>query len=120
MLMAALKIGEPKLMLEWFSTHEQLLYHPAEEVIQAYLDHFAEQFESDPSTYESGLKEFFNSTKKRYFMQRPKDFYTRIISLAHQAGDKQTVIDAYLEILDYKSQDDQVFLTTIDNMSYTE
>jgi hypothetical protein len=30
------------------------------------------------------------------------------------------VVEAYLDILDYKSESDEVFLTTIDNMPYTE
>jgi hypothetical protein len=53
-------------------------------------------------------------------LQRPKDFYSRFISVAKQAEDNQTVVDAYLDILDYKHEANSVFESTIDSMSYTE
>ena len=47
------------------------------------------------------LKAFFNVTKGRYFLNRPDDLNKTVIEKAYEAGDKETVIDAYLDILDY-------------------
>ena len=46
-----------------------------------------------------------------------------MIEKAFEAGDKEVVIDAYLDILDYDQElkeDDSVFTKVLESMSYTE
>ena len=45
-----------------------------------------------------------------------------IIKRAYEAGDKEAVIDAYLDVLDYEKEitDDSVFAIVLDSMSFGE
>ena len=73
--------------------------------------------------YES-LKAFFDVTKGRFFLQRPSDLNRTVIERAYEAGDKETVIDAYLDILDYDAElegvDASFFEKILESMSYEE
>lgn len=57
-------------------------------------------------------------------MQRPKDLNRTVIEMAYEAGDKETVIDAYLDILDYKEElagvEASFFEKVLESMSYEE
>ena len=117
-IMKALQLGKPELAFDTISNHAELLTHPSEEVIGAFLDHFKQQDGFD------SLKEFFNMTKGKYFLKRPVGFHTTIINEAFEAGDKETVIEAYLDILDYERElagnDGTVFKQVLESMTYEE
>ena len=70
------------------------------------------------------LKQYFAATKGRYFLQRPTNLNRIVIEKAHDAGDKDLVIDAYLDILDYnkelKDADQDFFNKVLESMSYEE
>ena len=57
-------------------------------------------------------------------LQRPVGFHSTIIDRAFEAEDKETVIDAYLDILDYDREfsgsDGTTFRQVLESMSYTE
>ena len=92
--------------------------HPTEEVISKFLDHCKQQEGFD------ALKELFNTTKGQYMLQRPVGFHRTIIERAFEAEDRETVIDAYLDILDYDRElagsDGTTFRQVLESMSYTE
>ena len=57
-------------------------------------------------------------------LKKPVGFHSTIINRAFEAGDKETVIAAYLDILDYDkefgSRDGTVFKQVLESMSYQE
>ena len=115
--MKALEIGKPELAFELIQNHAELLSHPTPTVLGAFLDHYKQQDGFEP------LKEFFNVTKKRPFLQRPIGFYCTMINRAFEAGDKETVIEAYLDMLDYEkelSSDESVLYKVLESISYQE
>lgn len=50
------------------------------------------------------LKAFFEATKGRYLLDRPANLNATIIDKAYEAGDKETVMAAYIDVLDYKRE----------------
>lgn len=60
------------------------------------MDHLS----SKPELY-ALLKQFFEAVKGNYTMVKPKNFYSTIIDRAFANQDKETVIAAYLDTLDY-------------------
>ena len=50
------------------------------------------------------IKAFFDATKGRYLLDRPANLNETIIDKAYAAGDKETVIAAYIDVLDYKRE----------------
>ena len=70
------------------------------------------------------LKAFFLVTKGRYFLKRPDNLNKIVIEKAHAAGDKETVIRAYLDILDYGKElegaDASLFESVLESMSFSE
>jgi len=69
------------------------------------------------------LKAFFEATKGRYLLQRPSNLNRTVIEKAYEAGDKETVIAAYLDILDYDKElegaDVTLFEKVLESMSDT-
>jgi len=111
----ALEVGHPSTMLNFLNHHAELLYHPSPKVTSAYLAHYLEQdFDQ--------LKAFFKATEGRYMLQRPEGLNQSIISKAYEAADSETVIDAYLDVLDYDKEltDDSVFAKVLDSVSFEE
>lgn len=54
-------------------------------------------------------------------MQRPSGLHQLIIDKAFEAGDKQTVIDAYLDVLNYKTElMDGAFVKVLESLSSSE
>jgi len=57
-------------------------------------------------------------------LQRPADLNRTVLEKAFEAGDKETVIDAYLDILDYDAEladvDAAFFEKVLESMSYEE
>lgn len=54
---------------------------------------------------------------------RPNGFHCEVINRAFEAGDKDVVIDAYLDILDYDKElenDGSVLTKVLESMSYKE
>jgi hypothetical protein len=68
------------------------------------------------------LKKFFTTAiKGKYMMQRPSGLHQLIIDKAFEAGDKQTVIDAYLDVLNYKTElTDGAFVKVLESLSSSE
>ena len=70
------------------------------------------------------LKAFFAVTKGRYFLQRPPTLNKTVIEKAYEADDKKTVMQAYLDILDYDKElgdaDASFFHKVLESMSYEE
>ncbi len=93
--MKALELGQPETMLETLTLHSELIYHPSPKVVSAYFEFFR------VGPYE-GLKAFFRAVKGNYFLVKPQGFYPAVIELASANGDGKTVIQAYLDILDYE------------------
>ncbi len=54
-------------------------------------------------------------------MLKPQGFHQLIIDEAFEAGDKATVIDAYLDVLDYdKDLEDSAFVKVLESTSFKE
>lgn len=101
-------------MLDFFKYHEELLYHPKPKVTKAYIDHFNEK------GYDS-LKMFFQTLKGRYIMIRPDGWNQLVIDQAFENQDSETVIDAYLDTLDYaKELNDETFVKVLESASFEE
>lgn len=111
----ALEIGQPELMFDMVKFHSELLYHPSPKVTQAYTDHFKSQ------GYEQLKNWFKNAMKGRYLMQRPTGFNQLMIDEAFKAEDHETVIDAYLDTLDYTNDlEDSAFVKVLESSSFAE
>lgn len=100
-------------MLDWFKLHEALLYHPKIEVVEAYLA------KATIDGYDQ-VKALFEATKGRYLLQRPDFFHDRVITLAAENSDSETVLAAYLDILDYATVKDATLITVMETMSFAE
>jgi len=63
-------------------------------------------------------------TKGRYFLQRPSHLNRTVLEKAFEAGDKDTVINAYLDMLDYDLElgdaDISLFEKVLESMSFDE
>lgn len=98
--------------------HAHLLYHPANEVISLYVD------SAESQGYDALKSLFYAALKGRYTMSRQTGFMKRVLKAAHAAGDKQTVIDCYLDVLDYSAEsaeiDDECFALALDSVSFAE
>lgn len=70
------------------------------------------------------LKAFFEVTKGRFLLMRPADLNRTVIEKAYAAGDKETVIEAYLDILDYekelKDAPASLFEAVLESMTFEE
>lgn len=75
--------------------HAELMVHPHHSVLQKYLDFFVKQGDYNK------LKAYFEVTKGRFLLDRPAELNATIIDKAFAEGDKETVIAAYVDILDY-------------------
>jgi hypothetical protein len=58
--------------------------------------------------------------KGRYMLVHPENFHQLIIDQAFENEDSQTVIDAYLDCLDYRVLDDSVYVKVLDSLSFDE
>jgi hypothetical protein len=96
MLKKAMSLGHPNTMLEVLRLHKELLYHPSQEVLALYSEHYLAQ------PYDQ-LKVFFiTAVKGNHFLQLPQDFQSKFIQKAHENKDPRSVRQAYLDILDYE------------------
>ena len=68
------------------------------------------------------MKKFFNSgIKGRYMMIRPTGLHQFLIDKAFANGDHSTVIDVYLDVLDYKTElQDSAFVKVLESASTKE
>ena len=118
LLTKALTLGKPELAFDLIGHHQELLIHPNEQVIKAFFREVSVSGDYDQ------LKSFFAVTKGRYFLKRPSDLNRTVIEQAHENGDKETVVDAYLDILDYNSElegvDAGFFGKVLEAISYEE
>jgi hypothetical protein len=113
LMLKALEIGEAGQMLDFVKYHSELLYHPSQKVLEEYTTTF------EAAGYDQ-LKAWFGATKGRYLLVRPAGFHNLIIKAASENGDKKTVIDAYLDVLDYSWLDDSAVEKTAEAVSYVE
>ena len=95
LLKKALQIEKPELAFPLIGAHAELLMHPQTRIVRNFMKAVVQE-----DDYEK-LKAFFEVTKGRYFLKRPDDLNKTVIEKAFEAGDKETVIEAYLDILDY-------------------
>ena len=82
-----------------------------------YFEHF-----KSCKDYEK-LKAFFNdATKGRYFLARPDGLNEYVIFRAFKNEDPETVIEAYLDVLDYKKEIKfkKTLYQVLESMSYDE
>ena len=71
------------------------------------------------------IKALFQATKGRYILKRPAYLNAKIIEAAGEAKDSETVINAYLDILDYEAEitaenQESVFKNVMEAISYDE
>ncbi len=95
LLLRALEVGDPGSMLELLQHHRECLYYPSPPVIEAYFNHYKEL------PFEEGLKVYFEHTKGQYFIPQAERFHATMIEQAADSGDGETVVNGYLDILDY-------------------
>ena len=118
LLRKALELEQPSLAYELIGNHAELMIHPHPKLIRSFFRAVLEQ-----NDYEK-MKEFFETTKGRYFLNRPSNLNKTVIEMAYEAGDKETVIEAYLDILDYERElegaDLEFFKKVLESMSYEE
>lgn len=78
--------------------HAELMVHPHQQIIAQYLDYFVKKGDYKLT------KNFFEVTKGKYMLDRPANLNATFIDHAYKAGDKETVIAAYIDILDYNRE----------------
>ena len=107
---------QPELAYDLLKYHAELLIHPSPRVVRSFFTHAKVDYEK--------LKAFFEVTKGRYFLQRPLNLNRTVIEQAFEAGDKELVIEAYLDILDYTTElagvDSTFFVNVLESMTYAE
>lgn len=115
-LLKALEIGAPEQALDMFKFHAELMVHPHNRVVSKYLDFF-----TATGDY-AKIKAFFEVTKGRFLLDRPWNLNATIIEHAFAANDKDTVIAAYLDILDYKREirELEAFTKVLESMDYSK
>jgi hypothetical protein len=96
--------------------HAELMVHPHSSVISRYLAYFVEKGDY------AKLKAFFAVVKGKFLLDRPADLHATIIDKAFEMGDKETVISAYLDVLDYKREliKRDSFVKVLDSMDYSK
>lgn len=94
MMMKAVEYGQAEIVLDMFKYHTELMYHPHPDVTQSYFDYF------NKKGYDS-LKKLFDVIKGNYYLQKPKELHLTLIDQAYDKKDYLTVIEAFLDILDY-------------------
>lgn len=117
-LTKALTMQKPHLAFELIGNHAELLIHPNARLMRSFLNVVLQ------SRDYSQLKALFEVTKGRYFLQRPDNLNRTVIEQAFANEDKETVIDAYLDILDYTRElegvDATFFQNVLESMTYEE
>ena len=118
LLQKALILHKPELAFELIGYHAELLIQPNAKLMRSFLAVVL------ASKDYKKLKAFFEVTKGRYFLQRPANLNRIVIEQAIQNQDKETVIDAYLDILDYERElegvDQSFFSNVLESMTYEE
>ena len=118
LLKKALHLKKPELAFPLIGAHAELLMHPNGRVIRSFMKAIVQENDYDK------LKAFFEVTKGRYFLKRPDNLNKTIIEKAFEAGDKETVVEAYLDILDYEKELDgaesSLFESVLESMSFEE
>jgi len=96
--------------------HAELMVHPHNRVISKYLDFFT------ASNNYAKIKAFFEVTKGKFLLDRPFNLNSTIIEHAFAADDKETVIAAYLDVLDYKREIRELdtFNKVLESMDYSK
>ena len=114
----AVEVGGHERMFEFLKHHAELLYHPSPAVVDLYLQTVSSQ------GYDALKKFFYEVIKGRYMLSRATGYHKMIIEAASAKGDKQTVIDAYLDVLDYSATaneiDDSSFYSVFEAVSFKE
>ena len=97
-LLKALEIGQPEAAFDMLKFHAELMVHPHQSVISQYLAHFVEK-----GDYQK-LKAFYEAIRGKFLLDRPSNLNATIIEKAFAAADKDTVIAAYVDVLNYKQE----------------
>ena len=113
-----MQLGKPELAYDLIGNHAELLIHPSAKLVKTFFKAVSRSGE-----YEE-LKAFFDVTKGRWFLQRPIDLNRTVLERASEAGDKETVIEAYLDVLDYEKElegaEASLFEKVLESMTYEE
>lgn len=96
--------------------HAELMVHPHNRVVSKYLNFF-----TATNDY-AKIKAFFEVTKGRFLLDRPWNLNATIIEHAFAANDKDTVIAAYMDVLDYKRElrEVETFTKVLESMDYSK
>lgn len=86
----------PVGMLDFFKYHRELMYYPHPEIIDLYVDYFTTQ-----KDYEQNAKKLIEVTLKEYWLKKTSNYYNRLISVAHENHDFESVRNLYCDILEY-------------------
>jgi hypothetical protein len=115
-LLKALEIGAPENALDMFKFHAELMVHPHNRVVSKYLDFF-----TATNNY-AKIKAFFEVTRGKFLLDRPFNLNATIIEHAFASKDKETVIAAYLDVLDYKRElrEPDTFVKVLESMDYSK
>lgn len=113
-MMKGLELQAPEKLFEMIRYHQELLYHPSTHVTQAYNRYF------NRKDYDSLKSWFYDAMKGRYMMVHPTDFHNNMINKAFENEDYETVVDVYLDCIDYKLLNKDSFLKALDSVSYEE
>lgn len=115
-LLKALEIGHPEAAFDMLKFHAELMVHPHNSVISQYLAYFVEKADY------AKLKAFYDAIKGKFLLDRPADLNGTIIDKAFAANDKETVIAAYIDVLDYKRELPQrdSYVKVLESMDYSK
>lgn len=93
--------------------HAELLYHPSPGIVWAYFESVSSNGNfSDVKTY------FQEVIRGRYLIQQDPRIHNQVIQMASEAGDRETTIEAYLDVLDYKTLSDNSLVAVAEAMRY--
>jgi len=64
------------------------------------------------------LKTFYEAIKTKYTLIRPKNFSTKLIEMAHENKDINTVVDVYLHTLDYSTLNEEHLIMVYESQDF--
>eukprot|EP00340_Litonotus_pictus_P009728 CAMPEP_0170520894 /NCGR_PEP_ID=MMETSP0209-20121228/6219_1 /TAXON_ID=665100 ORGANISM="Litonotus pictus, Strain P1" /NCGR_SAMPLE_ID=MMETSP0209 /ASSEMBLY_ACC=CAM_ASM_000301 /LENGTH=510 /DNA_ID=CAMNT_0010807473 /DNA_START=125 /DNA_END=1657 /DNA_ORIENTATION=- len=103
-----IRLGCPQKMNVFFSQHRGFLFYPKPSTIERYLDWYIEK-----NNY-NGFYKFIEAIRENYYIEKNSSFYNKAIDFSWKNGDKETVVNLFLSILDYS----QVSITNFNEVIY--
>ena len=111
----AVALGAPQVMNDFLENHRELMMFPSESALSTLVQYYQQNTELP---FEEHYAPFFDVVKNKPYLPLPPSFYGNFIRRAYENGDRERVVQAYLDILDYSevSLDYETLLLVFDSL----